>query len=39
MGRRCIIMNGTRLKFMENSTLHSSYYKQPHPYVNARPAM
>lgn len=22
-------MNGTRLKFMENSTLHSSYYKQP----------
>lgn len=28
-------MNGTRLKFMENSTLHSSYYKQPNPYVNA----
>ena len=27
--------NGTRPKFMENSTLHSSYYKQPNSYVNA----
>ncbi|MDE7282396.1 MAG: hypothetical protein K2N85_02245, partial [Lachnospiraceae bacterium] len=32
---RCIIMNGTKPKFMENSVIVPSYYEQPEPYVNA----
>ena len=32
---RCIIMNGTKPKFMENLVIAPSYYEQPDPYVNA----
>ena len=28
-------MNGTKPKFLENSTTNSSYYEQPNPYMNA----
>ncbi len=28
-------MNGTKPRFLNNSTLHQSYYEQPNPYVNA----
>lgn len=28
-------MNGTKPKFMENVSVHSSYYEKPDPYVNA----
>lgn len=28
-------MNGTKPKFMENSTITPNYYKQPDPYINA----
>ena len=27
-------MNGTKPKFLENSTINSSYYEQPNPYMN-----
>ena len=32
---RCIIMNGTKPKFMENQVPAQSYFEQPNPYVNA----
>ena len=28
-------MNGTKPKFMENTTVHPSYHEKPNPYVNA----
>lgn len=28
-------MNGTKPKFLENSTFNPNYYKRPNPYVNA----
>ena len=28
-------MNGTKPKFMENSTMNPSYFEKPNPYVNA----
>ena len=28
-------MNGTKPRFLNNSTLHQNYYEQPNPYVNA----
>lgn len=31
----CIIMSGTKPKFLENKEIKTDYYASPNPYVNA----